>query len=252
MVKILEEFPRVHVTFNFVPLLAEQIEEYVGGRFQEPGSTSLSPMPAACNRNKSVKRSSAHFRSTKISSIAGLGLPSLRLSCALAEPKRALLTGPFATGATCNFSPSSHGWTRNISPTIPSFTRFPKKARISRRKIKPPFWKSSTSCSPRFSSEDQRAAARGQIEISTTPYYHPILPLLCDTDIARVANPHTPLPHPAFRYPRGCPRTTRPRTKLPRASFRQTSRGLWPSEGSVSDQAPRNCDGPRLQMVCYG
>ena len=36
MVKILEEFPRVHATFNFVPLLAEQIEEYVGGRFQEP------------------------------------------------------------------------------------------------------------------------------------------------------------------------------------------------------------------------
>src|SRR5256884_9390122 len=33
------------------------------------------------------------------------------------------------------------------------------------------------------------AASRGQIEISTTPFYHPILPLLCDSDIARVANP---------------------------------------------------------------
>ena len=44
--------------------------------------------------------------------------------------------------------------------------------------------------------EYRLAAARGQIEISTTPYYHPILPLLCDTDIARVSNPHTPLPQP--------------------------------------------------------
>ena len=34
MVKILEEFPRVHATFNFVPLLAEQIEEYASGKFQ--------------------------------------------------------------------------------------------------------------------------------------------------------------------------------------------------------------------------
>ncbi len=53
----------------------------------------------------------------------------------------------------------------------------------------------------RRSARISPAAARGQIEISTTPYYHPILPLLCDTDIARVANPHTPLPHPPFRYP---------------------------------------------------
>ena len=43
-------------------------------------------------------------------------------------------------------------------------------------------------------------AARGQIEISTTPFYHPILPLLCDSDIAEVAHPDVPLPS-RFRYP---------------------------------------------------
>ena len=57
--------------------------------------------------------------------------------------------------------------------------------------------------------EYRLAAARGQIEISTTPYYHPILPLLCDTDIARVANPQTPLPNPAFRYPQDALEQTR-------------------------------------------
>ncbi len=35
MVKIMEEFPKVHATFNIVPLLAEQIEEYAGGEFRE-------------------------------------------------------------------------------------------------------------------------------------------------------------------------------------------------------------------------
>src|SRR2546423_11141969 len=45
------------------------------------------------------------------------------------------------------------------------------------------------------------AAQRGQIEISTTPFYHPILPLICDSDIARVANPGTPLPRRAYRRP---------------------------------------------------
>ena len=36
MVKIMEEFPRIHATFNIVPLLGEQIEEYASGRFKEP------------------------------------------------------------------------------------------------------------------------------------------------------------------------------------------------------------------------
>ena len=35
MVKVLEEFPGVHATFNFVPSLAAQIEEYAGGQFRE-------------------------------------------------------------------------------------------------------------------------------------------------------------------------------------------------------------------------
>jgi alpha-amylase/alpha-mannosidase (GH57 family) len=85
--------------------------------------------------------------------------------------------------------------------------------------------------------EYRLAAARGQIEISTTPYYHPILPLLCDSDIASVANPHTPRPVPAFRYPQDA------REHLLRARdyhervFGEKPAGLWPSEGSVSDQA---------------
>src|SRR6266478_6896167 len=83
----------------------------------------------------------------------------------------------------------------------------------------------------------REAAQRGQIEISTTPFYHPILPLLCDSDIARVASPGTPLPRRAFRHPEDA------REQLQRARayhervFGVKPAGLWPSEGSVSDQA---------------
>jgi alpha-amylase/alpha-mannosidase (GH57 family) len=83
----------------------------------------------------------------------------------------------------------------------------------------------------------REAAQRGQIEISTTPFYHPILPLICDSDIARVANPGTPLPRRAFRHPEDA------REQLQRARayhervFGGKPAGLWPSEGSVSDQA---------------
>ncbi len=81
-------------------------------------------------------------------------------------------------------------------------------------------------------------ARRGQIELTTTPYYHPILPLLCDSNIAEVAHPYVPLPS-RFCYPQDA------RSQLERARAFMKSElgvspaGLWPSEGSVSDDALR-------------
>ncbi|MBI5379672.1 MAG: glycoside hydrolase, partial [Nitrospirae bacterium] len=46
----------------------------------------------------------------------------------------------------------------------------------------------------------RRLQEQGQIELTTSPYYHPILPLLCDTEVARVSLPSVPLPS-RFRHP---------------------------------------------------
>ena len=45
-------------------------------------------------------------------------------------------------------------------------------------------------------------AERGQIELTTTPYYHPILPLVIDTDFARRSRPEATLPQPYSRRDR--------------------------------------------------
>ena len=44
-------------------------------------------------------------------------------------------------------------------------------------------------------------AERGQAELSVTPYFHPILPLLCDSEIAREAVPQISLPDNRFEHP---------------------------------------------------
>ena len=36
MVKLLEEFPKFHATFNLVPSLCMQLQEYASGKFKEP------------------------------------------------------------------------------------------------------------------------------------------------------------------------------------------------------------------------
>jgi alpha-amylase/alpha-mannosidase (GH57 family) len=76
---------------------------------------------------------------------------------------------------------------------------------------------------------------RGQIELSTSPFYHPILPLLCDTDVYLRAHPNSRMPRERFRYPDDATLQLTRAVELHERLFGTTPLGLWPSEGSVSD-----------------
>jgi len=237
MVKMMEEFPRVHATFNFVPLLAEQIEEYASRQFKEPwfdiafadaSALTLDQKRAALERAFQVNdlflqrwprfgelRSRLHSSGVEACAAhwsAGDWRDLQLLSQLAWMDEEYLQKDPAVRG----LSDKGSGFTEDDK------TLLLEKQRELLAAVLP---------------EYRLAAARGQIEISTTPYYHPILPLLCDSDIASVANPHTPRPVPAFRYPEDA------REHLVRAVdyhervFGQKPAGLWPSEGSVSDQA---------------
>ncbi|MFZ1947727.1 MAG: glucodextranase DOMON-like domain-containing protein [bacterium] len=80
----------------------------------------------------------------------------------------------------------------------------------------------------------KRFAARGQIEVITSPFYHPILPLVCDTDVAAEADPSLELPS-RFAYPEDARAQVEAACEAHRAVFGSRPRGMWPSEGSVSD-----------------
>ncbi len=73
---------------------------------------------------------------------------------------------------------------------------------------------------------------RGQIEVTTTPFFHPILPLIIDTDIARRARPDLPLPA-RFRAPEDAEAQLQRAVDFHAQTFGRTPTGLWPSEGSV-------------------
>ena len=76
----------------------------------------------------------------------------------------------------------------------------------------------------------------GRIDVSFTPYYHPILPLLCDTDIAREALPGIKLPDRRFRHPEDADTQVVRAMKRYEQSFGRKLVGMWPSEGSVSGE----------------
>ncbi len=78
----------------------------------------------------------------------------------------------------------------------------------------------------------------GKLEISTTPFYHPILPLLCDSDIAREASPWIKLP-PRFSHPEDANLQIKTGLEYLESCLGRRPVGMWPSENAVSDQALR-------------
>ncbi len=85
--------------------------------------------------------------------------------------------------------------------------------------------------------EYRAAAERGQVELSTSPFYHPILPLVCDTDIYLRTHPAAAVPRPAFRHPEDAAQQIVRARHCHHRLFGHEPAGLWPSEGSVSDEA---------------
>jgi alpha-amylase/alpha-mannosidase (GH57 family) len=79
-------------------------------------------------------------------------------------------------------------------------------------------------------------AEKGQIEISISPFYHPILPLLCDTNSARIAMPDVRLPHMRFSHPEDAEKQIRMGLDYFEKLFSYRPIGMWPSEGSVSEE----------------
>jgi len=75
-----------------------------------------------------------------------------------------------------------------------------------------------------------------RVELSVSPHYHPIVPLLCDFASAREAIPGLPLPDaPSFRSEAEV--QVRRALEAGERRFGRRPRGIWPSEGSVSDEA---------------
>ena len=82
----------------------------------------------------------------------------------------------------------------------------------------------------------KKLAERGQVELSASPYYHPIVPLLVDSTSARRARPELPQPS-QFCFPEdGAAQIIRGQAAHEKA-FGARPVGMWPPEGSISPEA---------------
>jgi alpha-amylase/alpha-mannosidase (GH57 family) len=238
MVKVLEEFPNFHATFNVVPSLGLQLEEYASGTFNEPwfelafrdaeqlskeDKTEILQRAFQVNHERLLSRWPRFLELFEWSRQAG------------------------GAQATVTFTPrdwrdlqllSQLAWMDEewIARDL-TINRLSAKGKDFTEKDKAALKQKQLEFLKLVLPVYREAAARGQIEISTTPFYHPILPLVCDSDIARVANSFTPLPRRAYRHPEDAREQLRRAREYHERVFGVAPAGLWPSEGSVSDQA---------------
>jgi alpha-amylase/alpha-mannosidase (GH57 family) len=237
MVRILEEFPGIRQTFNLVPSMMVQIEEYASGEARDP-FLQLALKPAESLTPEEQAQILRHFFHANPSRMI-YRYPRYK---ELYEASRVQKDSPNGIGL---FGPQEYRDLQVLSQLAWFDEYYQENDKITAALIQK---------GRHYTLDDQavvgqkeqelvrlvipeykKLATTGQIEISTTPFYHPILPLLCDSSIARVAHPGVPLPR-EFRYPEDA------RTQLVMAReytervFGVAPVGLWPSEGSVSDQ----------------
>ncbi|MGB9464642.1 MAG: glycoside hydrolase family 57 protein [Candidatus Acidiferrum sp.] len=238
MVAMLKEFPDFHATFNVVPSLGIQLEEYASGEFNEPWF-SLAFKPAVeltredkaeilarsfqVNHERLMSRWARFVELHEWAQPAG-GAQAL-VSFTLRDWRDVQLLSQLAW--------MEETWLEKDSVV----SRLANKGKEFTENDKAALKAKQLEFLGLILPEYRAVAQTGQIELSTTPFYHPILPLICDSDIARVANPGTPLPRRAYRRPEDAREQLRRAREFHERVFGIKPAGLWPSEGSVSDQA---------------
>jgi len=86
----------------------------------------------------------------------------------------------------------------------------------------------------RVTSLYTRLASEGSVELTTTPFYHPILPVLANVQNARECSSGVPLPSMWKGVMKDAVRQVSDAAKLFGAQFDVPLRGMWPAEGAVS------------------
>jgi alpha-amylase/alpha-mannosidase (GH57 family) len=241
MVAMLREFPAVHATFNLVPSLIIQLEEYARGEAREE-SFELAFKPAdqltskerenlsiaafQVNRENLMSRYPRFKELYELAHRTGQSAPEVRRFSADDFRDLQVL--------------SQLAWFDEVYlANDPEVKRLVKKGRDYSENDKSILFGKESEIFKVTLEEYRQAAERGQIEISTSPFYHPILPLLCDTDIAAESHPGVRLPQRRFMHPEDARDQLQAAIALSERVFGKRPQGLWPSEGSVSDEVLR-------------
>ncbi|MDO8208243.1 MAG: glycoside hydrolase family 57 protein [Gallionella sp.] len=240
----LERHPAVHVVLNFVPILLDQLEDYTDqfatGKIRDPLLRLLvHENTHALSQDERQLAMDACFRSSHTKMIAPYPVYTrlwdlFQLLQTDGSSALSYLSGQYIADLLVWYHLAWCG--ESVRRENELVARLMTKAEgfsfDDRKQLFDLIGELTSDIIPRY----RKLSESGQIEISATPHYHPLAPLLIDFASAREAMPDAPLPK-APHYPKGRLRVTRHiqlAKKSHKARFGSEPMGMWPAEGSIS------------------
>lgn len=242
----LEQHPKMRAMLNFVPILVDQLEDYVDqfatGKLRDPllrllAHTDPEKLTLAqrelaldacfrCNHEKMVTPFPAYKRLMDLHS---------QLHSA-GEVGVSYLSGQYMADLLTWYHLAWCG--ESVRRQHPLVIRLIQKGQgfsyQDRKQLLDLIGELVSNIIPRY----RKLAISGQIEISATPHYHPLAPLLIDFSSALEAMPDAPMPESPI-YPGGRERVAQHIAKAKQshsARFGAAPKGMWPAEGSISNE----------------
>jgi alpha-amylase/alpha-mannosidase (GH57 family) len=234
LVLLLEKYPKLHQTVNLVPSLILQIEDYAAGTAIDPylalALKDAKQLDEAERRFAIANFFDAHHR-TMID-------PHPRYRELYEQRQEHGIDWCFNQWQSTEYDDllawHNLAWIDPLFWDDPEVATWLKQGRGFTRLDRQAIWAKQREILARIVPQHRKMQESGQLEVTTTPYTHPILPLLADTNAGRVAVPGMELPEQRFQWSEDIPRHLSKAKAMYTDRFGVAPRGLWPSEQSVS------------------
>jgi alpha-amylase/alpha-mannosidase (GH57 family) len=238
MVAVLRRHPGVHATFNLTPVLLEELEAIGSG--DADLFLDLARKPAEDVTPEEQRFLARHFFSVNEALMLDPypRYRELRERCALTTGPRGARELRLTPEEIRDLQTWFHlAWVdpeyRGEEPLRSLFAKGRGFTEAEKRSLLD--W--GVALTGRVVDVYREAARGGQIELTTSAYQHPILPLLVSTEAAREVSTSIPLPNPPFRAPEDAELHLRRARETHAKRFGAPPPGTWPPEGAVSQAA---------------
>ena len=230
MVEILSKYPELKLTFNLVPSLLEQIKDYTENNLEDKYlKLSYKPTEALTYDEKNfILENFFQINKDRV-----ISLFPRYYELYLKKQAHQEFNLPDYLDLVVWFNLA--WFDPDFRCEIPPLRRLVQKARFFSEEEKLMVLEKQKQILKEIIPSYKKFSQSGQIELTTSPFYHPILPLLYNTKIAKEANPKVVLPSINFSYPQDLKAQLDLAVQFHKSHFGNKPEGLWPSEEAVSE-----------------
>ncbi len=240
MAVLAERYPKMGMTFNLVPGLIEQLDDYAAGA--EDLELRLSRKdPVALSAEEKEQILIRFFQANTETMIK-----PLPRYMELLQDRGEIATRRNITTALRSFAAQDYldlqvlfnlSWMGFAARENPDIRRLIHKARFFTIDDRELVLDTQLAILRGVADRYRTLWDGGVVELSASPFYHPILPLVCDTSVALEGMPGCLLPKRPFRHSEDAETAVADSVTFFTERFGRRPAGMWPSEGSVSPRA---------------